>query len=494
MRCRLHLMFALALFCHVLLVAAPPSLSADDKLRGEAEAALAKVVAFYDGQLSINGGYLWRYAADLSEREGEGAATETMAWVQPPGTPAVGMAWLQAYRRCQRPELLAAAKRTAAALVQGQLRSGGWTYTIHFDPKQRQRYAYRVDVASGQSAGSGRAASDSNITTLDDDTTQSALRFLMELDLELKFQDKAIHEAVQYALEKLIAAQYPNGAWPQRFNRPPEAEKFPVLKARYPETWAREYPRESYFSHYTFNDHAIVNTINLFFLAHEIYGEDDYRQAGIRGADFLLLSQMPDPQPAWAQQYNVRMEPAWARKFEPPAITTSESQRILRTLIQVYRHTGDRKYLEPIAPAVAYLKKSLLPDGRLARFYELKTNRPLYFVRDTYELTYDDSNLPTHYGFKVEARLDAIEEAYQEALKTPAGKLKPRTVRPRPMNERPSRSLEQQVRRLIDSLDERGAWLESNDGRTFQAERVIDMRTLIRNVDTLARYLGTRDQ
>ena len=494
MRCRPRLMIAVAFLCQVLSVAWQSSLSADEKLRGEAEAALAKVVAFYDGQLSINGGYLWRYAADLSAREGEGPATETMAWVQPPGTPAVGMAWLQAYRRCQQPELLAAAKRTAAALVQGQLQSGGWTYTIHFDPKQRQRYDYRVKHAGAPSDRRDRPAGDRNMTTLDDDTTQSALRFLMEMDLELKFQDTAIHEAVEFALQHLIAAQYPNGAWPQRFDRPPDAQKFPVTQARYPQSWSREYPRERYYSHYTFNDHAQVNTIELFFLAHEIYGRKEYQRAAMRGADFMLLAQMPEPQPAWAQQYNAQMEPAWARKFEPPAITSSESQNVLRTLILAYRYTGDRKYLEPVPRAVAYLKKSLLPDGRLARFYELKTNRPLYFIRDTYELTYDDGNLPTHYGFKVNARLDAIEAAYQQALNTPADKLKPRTARPHPTKERPSSGMQQQVRQLIRSLDDRGAWLESNNSRTLQTKRTIETRTLIRNLDTLARYLGTRDQ
>mgnify|MGYP001047238958 CR=1 FL=1 len=91
---RPHRLFAVVLLWHVGLAMWPPALSADEKLRHEAEAALVKAVAFYDGQLSINGGYLWRYAADLSEREGERPATATMAWVQPPGTPAVGMAWL----------------------------------------------------------------------------------------------------------------------------------------------------------------------------------------------------------------------------------------------------------------------------------------------------------------------------------------------------------------------------------------------------------------
>ena len=61
--------------------------------------------------------------------------------------------------------------------------------------------------------------------------------------------------------------------------------------------------------------------------------------------------------------------------------------------MKIYRVTGDKKYLEPIPRALAYLKKSRLPDGRLARYYELKTNRPLYMTRDgdEYSLTYDDS-------------------------------------------------------------------------------------------------------
>ena len=36
-----------------------------------------------------------------------------------------------------------------------------------------------------------------------------------------------------------------------------------------------------------------------------------------RAGDFILAAQMPEPQPAWAQQYDAAMHPAWARKFEP---------------------------------------------------------------------------------------------------------------------------------------------------------------------------------
>jgi PelA/Pel-15E family pectate lyase len=73
------------------------------------------------------------------------------------------------------------------------------------------------------------------------------------------------------------------------------------------------------------------------------------------------MSQMPDPQPAWAQQYDANMHPAWARVFEPPSVTGGESQGIMRMLMVLYRETGDKKYLEPIPRALAYLKKSILP-------------------------------------------------------------------------------------------------------------------------------------
>ena len=48
----------------------------------------------------------------------------------------------------------------------------------------------------------------------------------------------------------------------------------------------------------------------------------------------------------------------------------------MRTLIKIARYTGQKRYLEPIPKALAYFKKSLLPDGRVARYYEFKTNKP----------------------------------------------------------------------------------------------------------------------
>ena len=436
--------------------------------------------------MSIEGAYLYRYSDDLSLREGENKATATTAWVQPPGTPAVGEALLAAYERTGEAYLLDAAVAAAQALVKGQLASGGWDYRIEFDPTERRRYAYRVD---GPASGRPR-----NVTTLDDDNTQSAVRFLMHVDRVLEKQgrrDAKIHEAAMFALESLLAAQYPNGAWPQRFSAPPKAEDFPVLKASYPAEWPRTWPNVNYTSYYTLNDNTLADTMALMFEAAEIYGDKRFAEAGRRGGDFLILAQMPDPQPAWAQQYNAQMQPAWARKFEPPAVTGGESQGAMRILMEVYRQTGDKKYLEPIPRALAYLERSALPSGRMARFYELQTNKPLYFTKE-YELVYTDDDLPTHYAFTTTNNLRRIRADYEKLLKTDPAKLKP--VK-KPEKYEPPDSLAKAARAAIDLLDARGAWVESGKlkGETDPdgtAKRIITTGTFMKNVETLSRFMA----
>ena len=65
--------------------------------RDEATQALRRATDFFRTQVAAEGGYLWRYSEDLSKREGEGKASETTVWVQPPGTATVGHAYLDAY-------------------------------------------------------------------------------------------------------------------------------------------------------------------------------------------------------------------------------------------------------------------------------------------------------------------------------------------------------------------------------------------------------------
>ena len=380
--------------------------------------------------------------------------------------------------------LLAGGAETALALVQGQLRSGGWDYSIEFDPQLRSRYAYRVGPANEK----GR-----NTSTLDDDTTQAALRFLMRVDRTLLFQEKEIHEAAQYALDTLLKVQYPNGAWPQRFSAPPDPARHPVRKASYPESWSRTYPGKNYSDYYTFNDNTIADTVTTLLEAAEVYQDARYRAAAEKAGDFILLAQMPDPQPAWAQQYDAEMHPAWARKFEPPAVTGGETQGVLQILMHLYRETGQRKYLEPIPRALDYLKQSELAGGRLARFYELQTNRPLYFTSQ-YELTYSDDDMPTHYSFQSQSWVDPVRAQYDRLAKTPPEPRKPSPPKRTERAPRMAASLAAEARAIVAALDERGAWVEDGrlhyHGENDPARRIISCTTFVHHVHKLAQFVA----
>lgn len=459
-----------------------PAAAGEATLKGRAAESLHRATEFFRSKVSTEGGYLWRYSEDLTIREGEGDATDTTIWIQPPGTPSVGMVYLTVYEATGDAYYLDAARDAAYALVKGQLRSGGWDYRVEFDPKQRRRYAYRTDPA-----GDGTR----NVSTLDDDNTQSAIRLLMQVDKALDFKDQKIHEAAQFALSALLEVQYPNGAWPQRFSAPPDPAKFPVKKAGYPDSWSRTFPGQDYKSHYTFNDNSIGDTITTMLEAFEVYGDARYRAAAEKAGDFILLAQMPEPQPAWAQQYDAEMHPAWARKFEPPAVTGGESQGVMRSLLVLYRATGNKKYLEPLPRAMEYLRRSRLPDGHLARFYELKTNKPLYFTKDSYQLTYSDANMPTHYSFKTAYGLDGIAREYESLLAMDPAKLKEPQ---KPSKPRLSGDLEAKAKAAVDSLDAQGRWVEKGRmqfaGQDKSTRRVISTRTFINNVRTLSAYLA----
>ncbi len=484
-----------------LVFAAPAVYGAG--LRSQALEAMKKGAAFYHEQVSTEGGYHFHYAADLSYGRSESAEGSTQVSVQRDGTPAAGMAFLDAWHATGDQYYLDAAVEAARALVKGQLCSGGWTYIIEFDPAKRRRYAYRSDGNCRQDA--------ENTTVLDDNVSQAAARLLMRVDRALDFRDEAIHGAAGRALEALIGAQYPNGAWPQRFSAPPEADNYPVKQASYPDSWPREHPGDHYREYYTFNDNTIADAIDMFLEAARTYGNPDYRAAAERGGGFILLAQMPDPQPAWAQQYDLGMHPAWARVFEPPSVTGGESQGIMRTLLALYRETGDRKYLEPIPRGFEYLKRSIVPPSDaeiyrrasrgggpvLARFYELKTNRPLYITKGTqirvpglgssrpdgYKVSYSDASVITHYSVLVSGRdLAAIEAEYNSlAAAEPASIRRPERLHglspwqgaPRP---RPSA---QEVEAIVNSLDSRGAWVEDDYiGKADRAASVFAARDM----------------
>ena len=132
-----------------------------------------------------------------------------------------------------------------------------------------------------------------------------------------------------------------------------------------------------------------LHTIRLLLRAWELEKDERFLSAAQKSGDFLLLAQLPEPHPIWAQQYNLQMEPAWARKFEPPAACSRESLGAMQALYELSLATGEKRYRGPLTAALAWFKRSHL-DGdpnRWARFYELGANKPIYCEADTYVIT-----------------------------------------------------------------------------------------------------------
>jgi len=149
-------------------------------------------------------------------------------------------------------------------LVYGQLESGGWTQVIHFVQAKRMG-KYR----NGQG---GRW----NVSSLDDDQTQAALKMLMRADQALHFKHPAIHEAVGYGLNALLTAQFPNGAFPQVWIAPVSPQ--PIIKARFPNyDWKTEGRLKNYWDYYTLNDNLAGPVADTLIEAHQVYKQNKYK-------------------------------------------------------------------------------------------------------------------------------------------------------------------------------------------------------------------------
>src|SRR5262245_56144309 len=192
--------------CHhclaLLILCLPTGLSHAQAHREQALTSLKKAATYYREKVARHGGYVYYTSLDLKDRWGEGRAGPDTIFVQPPGTPTVGMAYLRAYHATGDRFYLDAAKQTATALVHGQLQSGGWTQVIHFGTAKR--------LGKYRNGKGGKW----NVSSLDDDQPQAALRMLILTDQALGGKDADIHEAAEYGLKALLRAQFPNGAFP----------------------------------------------------------------------------------------------------------------------------------------------------------------------------------------------------------------------------------------------------------------------------------------
>lgn len=299
--------------------------------------------------------------------------------VDPFGRAAGGVAgerWGSAYLR--RPaEWYASAEARAAAdnVIRYQSVEGGW-------PKDRDLLV--PPLAPGELSGG-----DTN--TFDNGAFLRPVQFLARVAQATgeSFYRQAVERSVDYAL----TAQYANGGFPQFF---------PL--------------RPGYASRITYNDGAMIDALTV--LREVAAGRepfsflDEPRRARAaaaveRGIACILRTQIVhEGKPTgWGAQHDeVTFAPAWARPYEPPSLSAGESVGIARFLMAIEQPTPD--IIAAVEGAVDWfcavalggfrIERAPQDDGRgeflmiadetappfWARFYELRTQRPLYVDRD----------------------------------------------------------------------------------------------------------------
>ena len=297
--------------------------SQNKSLDQQAESAMLRATKYMVDSVSTNGGYVWYYLPDLSRRWGEMEAYKTMIWVQD-GSISVGHMLLDAYNVTGNEYFYEAAEKTADALIWGQSNEGGWNYLIDFAGDRSLKKWYATIGKNGWRLEEFQHYYGND--TYDDDVTSDAARFLLRLYLEKL--DPKYKPALDKAINFVLKSQYPNGGWPQRYPL-----KYDFNKADHPD----------YSSFYTFNDDVIWENLYFLIQCYETLGDGRFPDPIRRGMDFYFISQQANG--AWGQQYNMQMEVAGARTYEPAAYLPRTTFWNSLLLLKFYQYTGDRKYI-----------------------------------------------------------------------------------------------------------------------------------------------------
>lgn len=269
-----------------------------------------------------------------------------------------------------------------------QKSNGGWpkNYDVMaiFTPEQQDSLSRAKDILN---------------TTYDNGSTYTEITALAKVYTATKIEKYKV--GALKGLDYVLASQYSNGGWPQF------------------------YPLEDNYSRrITYNDGVMIGIVQL--LKDIQDGNPEYafinssyrkklKAAYDKALPYILKTQINDAgkPTAWAQQYDEETsEPAWARKFEPPAICNRESADVVMFLMSI-EHPG-QEVIEAVQNAVVWFKGSEILNTRVetidapplqtpykisvhdkvvvtdstappvwARYYELKTHRPLFCNRDS---------------------------------------------------------------------------------------------------------------
>ncbi|RVU33278.1 pectate lyase [Rheinheimera riviphila] len=265
--------------------------------------------------------------------------------------------------------------RVAQVMLSFQTPSGGWSKRTDMAGLPRQ---------PGQMFGVEK----NYIPTFDNGATTTQLRWLAAF---YPYAPAALQPKLKAALEKgvqfVLAAQYPNGGF---------AQTYPL--------------RGGYHDAVTLNDHVLVELLRLlkdvaaapqFALLPE-HIRQQAKQQFVLGTELLLKAQVKlnGKLTIWAAQHHpLTLEPLAARAYELAALASSESAGVTLLLMELPQPSA--AVVQAVEAAVSWFSEKQILDTKVerddkgmrlvaapgakplwARFYDLKTQQPLFVDRD----------------------------------------------------------------------------------------------------------------
>jgi PelA/Pel-15E family pectate lyase len=291
----------------------------------------------------------------------------------------------------------AAARHIADVIVSFQTPAGGWSKNLDMSGEARARgQSYTADTLSKNLGVADfeepRDAQWNYVGTLDNDATNTEMRFLVLVSAAAPgHEGDAYRASFLRGVKYLLAAQFPNGGWPQ--------------------VWPLQ---GGYHDAITYNDNALTESAEG--MSAVAAGEGEYgfvpvalrRQAAAsadRALRCMLATQVmvQGRRTIWAQQHDaLTLGPIAGRNFEPAALSSDESADVLVYLMGLPHASAE--VVAAVDAGVAWLKGVAVyghawvggrgtPGGRTlepmasagaiwSRYYGIGTGQPVFGDRD----------------------------------------------------------------------------------------------------------------